>query len=177
MIPLFHCVCCQNAFSTFKRFPLCHECASSLKPAPRTCPNCESTQCPPSACSTPWRKKTFQSLYLHYAPSNRSFELIRKWQWNTGPLFDRRVLIPNPSLLEWIRKISPKEIHSLPHPSPGGVRLCRWLKRFCLKQSSSKNQILLVSSLWLPKNEKILAEIEKHRLRGQVCGFFLTSRP
>lgn len=102
MLPLlFQCIACREGAPLPDTAPLCSECATSLLPAPALCPHCAGPACPQGECSRPWVcHPGIDSFAARYVCVEPGYRVLRRWKVTQGPALDRRVLTPDPRLLE-----------------------------------------------------------------------------
>lgn len=117
MVP-FYFLKCQacNEPSHLNSLPLCKLCANSMLTAPRLCPLCAATACPPmSQCLRPWYDthattgiRSYSARYLMVAPC---YTVLKSWKKKGCLFFSRRVLnwdgFEFPKAWEFARAIIP----------------------------------------------------------------------
>lgn len=142
--PLFSfflkCCSCEGNFAPVEdasTFPLCRNCAQSLRPAPPLCKQCGGTHCHSSrSCQRPWTHhpeiESYSSRYLLFP---QGYAVLRNWKIRRGTLYDQQILTPYVPLREIWEKFDAEAIVPLPQHSlrawqMGGSRseqIARWV--------------------------------------------------
>lgn len=119
---LIRCVACSEFGVSRKTFPLCRNCMNELTPAPELCPRCSSPLCPQSAqpaeCLRPWIRNAPEdgigSYRALYYLTDACHSLLKKWKTRGAPLFDRKILVPDDSLISKLRSLNAAAIVPIP---------------------------------------------------------------
>lgn len=102
MLFLFRCPCCEDIPAP-QTFPLCHRCASSLRPGPQLCSNCGNPHCP-EVCARSWAPALgLRKLWARYLLVGAGYPVLKRWKVRGGPSFDRRVLVMDSALRNDLR--------------------------------------------------------------------------
>lgn len=119
----FQCICCHTPLcksSDSTSFPLCQICKASLTDCPSLCRICGSPICQQNqeeSCLRPWRKllhPSIDSFHSRYLLIGLGYKVLRKWKIHGGPVFNRQVLIPLPSLNRDLKQLKPDGLVAIP---------------------------------------------------------------
>lgn len=115
-IALFRCGTCANPLHSF-RHPACSTCLSYLKLCPDLCPTCGGPACIPTGeCQRPWRATPFiQSYAALYFLAGPAYPLLKSWKFRRGLFFDRKILVKNAFIQNYLERLKPDWIIPIPH--------------------------------------------------------------
>jgi predicted amidophosphoribosyltransferase len=176
---LFRCIGCEEGLrlaSDKPSFPLCRLCYESLTPCPPICYHCGSVRCSNQKtaegprCLSPWaHRPLIQSYSARYLLISRTYRILKAWKGRRGLLFDRRILIPDPRLVELWKATEADAVIPVPQNFNRAWKMRGSRALFLANWVSSQTGIPVVQALLpAPRNlaGKRQAELSSHE---RVC--------